>query len=75
MLEHGAPVVQVYKDKTPLQVALNNKGSRCVKVGAVLPHASRVRLVVYPELLLRVVVAFPGTVTPRLSLASTVPVK
>ncbi|CAM9360828.1 unnamed protein product [Laminaria digitata] len=32
LLEHGASVVQVYKDKTPLQVALNNEGSRCVKV-------------------------------------------
>lgn len=36
LLNHGASVVQVYKDQTPLQVALGNKDSSCVKVrGAV----------------------------------------
>ena len=32
LLNHGASVVQVYKDQTPLQVALGNKDSSCVKV-------------------------------------------
>lgn len=32
LLNHGASVVQVYKEQTPLQVALGNKDSSCVKV-------------------------------------------
>jgi len=34
LLNHGASVVQTYKDKTPLQVALGNKDSRCVRVSS-----------------------------------------
>lgn len=45
LLEHGASVVQLYKNKSPLEVALSNKGSRCVKVGAVSLGASRVGVV------------------------------
>lgn len=33
LLEHGASVVQSFNKKTPLEVALEKKGSRCVKVG------------------------------------------
>lgn len=33
LLEHGASVVHAYKGKTPLEVALSHKQSRCVKVG------------------------------------------
>lgn len=32
LLDHGASVVQVYKGQTPLQAALAQKESRCVKV-------------------------------------------
>ncbi|CAN0051825.1 unnamed protein product [Scytosiphon promiscuus] len=32
LLEHGASVVQMYKGQTPLQAALGQKESRCVKV-------------------------------------------
>ncbi|CAM9855224.1 unnamed protein product, partial [Hapterophycus canaliculatus] len=32
LLEHGASVVQMYKGQTPLQAALGQKDSRCVKV-------------------------------------------
>lgn len=32
LLEHGASVVQLYQNKSPLEVALSNDGSRCVKV-------------------------------------------
>ncbi|CAM9575521.1 unnamed protein product [Ectocarpus sp. 12 AP-2014] len=32
LLDHGASVVQVYKGQTPLQAALAQKKSRCVKV-------------------------------------------
>ena len=49
LLEHGASVVQVYKNKTPLQVALNNEGSRCVKVRASMLH---VGVLVYQKLVL-----------------------
>lgn len=34
LLNHGASVVQTYKDQTPLQVALGNKDSRCVRVSS-----------------------------------------
>eukprot|EP00752_Nemacystus_decipiens_P008918 g7961.t2 len=39
LLNHGASVVQVYKDQTPLQVALGNKDSSCVKV--IMEHIGR----------------------------------
>ncbi|CAN0143526.1 unnamed protein product [Pylaiella littoralis] len=39
LLDHGASVVQVYKNQTPLQVALGHKDSRCVKV--IMAHIGR----------------------------------
>ena len=32
LLDHGASLVQVFNKKTPLEVALAKKDSRCVKV-------------------------------------------
>lgn len=54
LLEHGASVVQVYNDETPLQVALSQRGSNCLKVRLVCCYCSK-----WPMASLEVFVAPP----------------
>lgn len=50
LLEHGASVVQEYNGVTPIELALNQKSSRCVKVSGEVIETKFIHEYVFQEL-------------------------